>query len=338
MTTLNCAISGVQIQVPYFAGVNISYYCGYYHPIFAAPESTINSLLSQYLHNQLEPTESYLLFLAIANNSGLIIWNYPLDCSIYKPTNYQTQKLIANKISKLIEALTKSAELSRQRSDFDQPKLVISATNNNLRSIADYITVLQNNIDEYLHFKQDQFLLEQLRKAENKLTLAIKSSASTSDYPHLVANWACLAGEFPADKAADYKKVITDAFNSHKMFQTPLELIKETKTFCENNIEAGSIHFHALHKTLTAAITNHIDYLGASFGTTYTLESFDSIDAAASADSAAKSKHVLSTLANLKSNAPTREPVKSDYSTLSDFIKAKLAYQLNKTSGVYNDD
>lgn len=335
MTTLTCAISGLNIEVPYFADINIAKHCGYFHPIFAADSNTIKALVGKYKKGTLTPTENYLLFLAIANNSKLITWHHPLDISRRTPDSDYTQRIIANKLLKLIKYLAQSEKLAATKSDFSQPQLIIRLGSNNLRDIANYITVLKDNINEYLHFKQDMALTEQINKTENALTLAIKSSAHTSDYTDLIANWARVAAGFPADKVIAYKAVIINSFNEAKMFNTPLELIKEVKDYCENNIEAGSIHFHELTKALNAAIINHEDYLGASFNTTYTLESLDGIE-----DSSApiKNKEMLSLLTSLKAKAPTTEPIRSNYANLADYIKAKLAYSLSKdNSGVTND-
>ena len=101
------------------------------------------------------------------------------------------------------------------------------------------------------------------------------------------------------------------------MFSTPISEIREVKEYCEENIEAGSIHFHALMSTLREGSARHTDFLGLSSPNSlgYTLLPVDT------------SKNTTEVEAII-AKAPTSTPIRTDYSTDLEFMRARLRYRV----------
>jgi hypothetical protein len=207
-----------------------------------------------------------------------------------------------------------------------------------LQSIPNWIKAWDANIDTHLHFRNDMIAYEKIAEVANKLSIAILSAEPLPSYTTLVAEWAAKAGNFPHDKEAEYKRIIRSCFSSTIMFNTPLVLIKEIRNYCEENIEVGSIHFHALMKVLNAGVKNHIDYLGA----TYSISDYVILDSNGAPDNntatpeelaatATRQAVITKQLSTIRATASTTEPVASQYSSNLEFLKAKLAFRLAKS-------
>jgi hypothetical protein len=199
---------------------------------------------------------------------------------------------------------------------FKQPKFVVRACNNSLAQIPAWIHAWRDNIAAFDRGYANQQLRDDLVKIENRLSYLIKSGLPIKDYGTVIAQWANAASIFPEDVAEDWEKVIRTCYNSDKMFSTPLATLKEIKAHCEQNIEAGSIHFHTLQKTLKEGISRHTDFLGMSSAELgYTLMPIDS------------SKNDIE-LEAIRAKAPTETPSRLNYTSDLAFIRAKMAYSL----------
>ena len=330
MTTITCAISGIKFTAPYCTNLTIPHTAGYYHPIFAASHTQLDKLYRQHVKQELTANDSYLLFLAIAHSTGLIDWQSPITSD---PTDPITIRLISNKISKLISVIAKSASIKHPT--FEQPTCRVNPTLCSIQRVADWIDVWQENITDFLAYRQDAAAYERLARVTNVLTLAIKSTQSLPNYTELVANWAAIAGDFPAELKQQYKEVIVSCFDSTKMFNTPISLIKEVKDYCECNIEVGSIHFHELSKALNKAVSSHIDYLGM----TYKLSDYALLSDRDTATNSASTLKTDSELAVITDHAPTSEPRECDYPSKLAYLKAKMAYRVaGFTAGVTSNE
>ena len=316
MARVTCAISGIPFKVDYLPNINIHATAGYFHPIFACNHKQLQQLYTQHCTGKLTDMDSYLLFLAFLNDSGMIIWEHPVTLD---PSLKSTKIKIENNLSQLLSVLAKSGVISHP--SFKQPKFKVSYHNSDLEQIPNWIRAWEDNIFDFYYGKASQKEQEELQKVENSLSNLILSGEPPSKYAYVIAEWAAVAGNFPADKVELYKRTIRSCYNSNKMFNTPLTLLKEIKTYCECNIESGSIHSYSLYSTLKQGIKRHSDYLGA--GTlTYNLIGAD--------DSEEKHNIIKNEEAvqRVLDTAPKEKPKLTDYATNLEFIKAKLAYRL----------
>jgi len=308
MAKINCAISGLTLQVSHVP-LTIQTELGYYHPIFALPYKRLFGLYSKHCKGELTATDSYLLFLAFLNATDQVTWKAP--CSL-DPNDSKTVYLVENNLRQLITVLEMSSAIITPT--FKQPSFTVHKDNSQLKQIHNWIAAWEDNIEAFRNNYREQKLQDTLTKLENKLSWYIKSGLSEKEYSFAVANWAEKAAVFPTEKAEYWKKIIRSCFNSERMFSTPLSDIKELKTFCEDNIEAGSIHFHTLTKILKEGITRHTDFLGLpSVG--YTLLP-------------ANSTKVDEELEAIKATAPSTEPTRSQYDTEVEYIRARLKYNV----------
>jgi len=305
MANITCAISGITFRCEHIGSMNLSASIGYYHPVFALPSKRLLHLYSAHCQGQLEPTDSYLLFLAYLYSTEQVTFHAP--CSL-SPTAPETSALIERNLRQLIEVIELTATISTPA--FKQPSYAIYAENSALPEISSWVAAWNRNIEDFRNGYRNQKLEDSLRKVENSLSKSILSGSSPSTDAAIIANWADRAGSFPASKAEAYKLIIRTCFNSEKMFSTPLASIKEVKAYCEENIDVGSIHFHTLYETLKEGIRRHKDYLGLG----YTL---------LPTDFTAGEKEV----AAMRERATVLAPSRLDYASDLDFLRAKLRFK-----------
>lgn len=289
------------------------------HPIFYVPQKQLLSLYRRYTKGDLNGIDSYLLYLALAYSTDSLLFACPA-----KYRERTTDKLVANTIDRLVTIIWQSDII--QHPSFKQPKYIINERNATsfLTGMPTWIEAWEHNIKLFKAGRIHQRYEKRLKQVEEKLSKVILSGTSGTHLALNVANWASIAGEFPEDKIDKWKETIRKCYNPEKMFNTPKKLLEEIKEYCEQNIEAGSIHFHSLMRVLRKGINNHNDYLGLGVrsplaslaaGTNYTLLEGDM----PAEDSA---------LLEIISKAPTSQPIREEYPNKLAFIKAKLNYKV----------
>lgn len=312
MAKIHCAISGLSFSCEHVP-MTLTSRDGYYHPIFALPYKKLYGLYSKHCAVQLTHTDSYLLFLAFLHSTDQIEWKSPATCN---PRDKRVVSLIENNLQQLIRVIEATSCISIP--SFKQPSFVVDADNSSLEQIPNWIAAWENNIIDFKDGYVSAKIQEDLQKLENKLSYYLKSGLNPENYSFAVASWAAKAAEFPAHKEEAWCKLIRSCFNSTKMFSIPMAEIKEVKEYCEENIEAGSIHFHALMDTLREGTHRHIDFLGLSSSSPvgYTLLPLE----------ATKNSTELEAIL---AKAPEAAPSRLDYSSDIDFLRAKLRYRVS---------
>ena len=327
MAKITCAISGIRFECSYLNTLEIEHTAGYYHPIFAAPYSTLYKLYTAHTKGYLKPADSYLLFLAYLHSSGQVEWGYPLTLD---PKSASTKQLVENNIRQLIAVLEKTATV--QLSSFSQPSFVTSYDNCRLETVHNWIEAWEENLSDFKNNRADMIEIEALSKIERKLGKLILSGEPPEGYSKTIAHWANKAATFPYDKEEEYIAAITSCFNTNKMFNTPLATLKEIKDYCECNIAAGSIHFHTLMLVLKEGIFRHHDYLGGSILSL----GYEVLPSLASLEDkqelAAKQEKAAATLEAIRNSASTAAPVATDYPDSLSYLRARLAYRSSKGS------
>lgn len=294
------------------------------HPIFYLPQKKLLGLYSLYIKGQLTDIDSYLLFVALLNSTDAVVFVEPT----YVTTS--TEKIIASNIRQLVSVIWETNAVIHP--SFKQPKFYVRKDTANLDNIKIWILAWRKNIEDFKSGIDTRTFAKKLLDVENRLSNLIFSPTSTSDTQlcNAVANWACLSADFPVAKMDDWKLIIRKCYNMQAMFSTPKKDIIELKEYCEENLEAGSIHYHKLMKVLRDGIANHNDFLGlGSLGDTdtgnygYTL--LDEPE-----DTAKGEESLLAIIAD----APEEEPIQSAYPTKLAYLKAKMAYSAAKRAGV----
>lgn len=310
MAVINCAISGLPIKVSY-GSFSLPWDIGYYHPIFALPYKKLFGLYSKHSKGQDTPQDSYLLFLAFLNATGQVTWKHPVSLD---PTASSTQLLIENNIHQLITVLEQTSVITIP--SFKQPSFVINQNNCDLSTVHNWILAWKKNIRDFREgYKQAQ-IEQDILKVENKLTYLIKSGLPEERYADVVANWAALAGDFPKDKADNWKYIIRSVFNESKMFSILAQDLKELRNHIIDNIEPGSIHFHTLYAMLDRGIQNQANFLGMSISACgYALVDLDT-------DKSTQAVEVI------RATAPADAPKATDYPSSAEFLKARLAFRI----------
>ena len=333
---VTCAISGITFEVSHVGRLYIPASTGYFHPIFAASYTDLYSLYTAHCKGQLTPTESYLLFLAFMHSTSKIDWSYP--CSL-NPKDSYTTKYIENNIAQLLETIEKSACI--EHPDFNQPEYKLTKDNSNLSTLQGWMESWQHNtltfVSDKRELRRNQRIQEALSEVEDKLSYLILSGEKPEKCSNIIAQWASKAACFPETKNDDWQKIIRSCFNTNKMFNTPLEDIKEVKEFCELNIAAGSIHFHALSEILREGVKRHTDYLGGSYlALGYKILDTDIYLDTDIDEETYKSETVIPTRKQIDTHLskpvtlpapPSSLPKRADYKTGTDYLRARLAYK-----------
>lgn len=284
------------------------------HPIFYLSQRKLLGLASKYHKGELSNVDSYLLFLALLDSTDSVRWNVQAVCTS------STESIIASNIHELLAVIHATNAIRHPK--FKQPKYVVTGATADLSNIQLWIRAWRANITEFKDRSASVDDMQALVVAEKKLSYLLLSAEELQGKPKLaaaVASWASKIGAFPRAKDEAWQRIIRQCYNLSAMFSTPKEELLELKEYCEENIEAGSIHFHCLLTTLRTGIANHNDFLGLPAFSTGTKGDFTLL----SSDNSKKEAAVLAVI----HSAPKDKPVRGDYDTLAKFIKASLAYR-----------
>lgn len=314
MAKVTCSISGIEMSISHVS-MTLPYTAGYTHPIFHLPHKHVYTLYKKHCTGQLNQTESYLTLLALLNLTRQVKWRVP--CTL-NPTAASTVKIVESNMRQIAEVLELTNTITIP--SFKQPSYIISLDTCQLGSLPAWIRAWRDNIERFKSGRQSLRQQEKLQHVENKLSYMIKSGVHKREYSHVVASWAAKAADFPKQHTEEWTKIIRSCFSTEKMFATKLETIKEIKAYCEENIEVGSIHYHALMENIKEGISRHNDFLGMpTGGLGYTLLNLDT------------TKNELE-VETIVAKAPVDKPIRTNYTSELDFLKAKLAYAVSSNA------
>lgn len=293
------------------------------HPIFYLPQKKLLGLYSTYIKGQLTDIDSYLLFVALLNSTDSVVFTVPTQVTT------STERIIASNIKQLVSVIWETNAITHPA--FKQPRFFIRSDTSTLDTIHSWILSWRQNIEDFKAGIDSRSYAKKLLDVEAKLEKLIFSPTNTTDTQlcNAVANWACLAADFPVAKMDEWKLIIRKCYNMQAMFNTSKASLIELKEYCEENLEAGSIHFHTLMKTLRIGIANHNDFLGlGSFESPTTSYGYTLLDSPE--DTAVGEESML----RIIESAPLEAPQLQDYPDRLSFLKAKLAYNAAKKAGV----
>lgn len=325
-----CAYSSIEFNVEHFPGSLTSR--EFSHPIFCLPQKKLLSYLGKWSTQQLTPTDSYLLFLALLKSSDLVNFRVP---AFRSP---KTDSIVACNMEALAKILCKLNSVSSPERIF--PHYVISPDTKYLDNVQYWIANWEEAFSEY-STAQSKFIdqrnsWQKLQHREHALERLIKNPHKpVSEYAGILADWAAIAGDFPKFSLTSpftgtpitcdsyWKDLISRSARKDigLMFasSTILADIDELLEHCETTIPAGSIHSHLLFKVLRDTKEKKKNFLGLgdqdiSRSTYEILSSSDSVESA--------------NLAAMIQSAPEEEPKPESYPTKFAYMKAKMRWDM----------
>lgn len=301
---VTCSYSGVEFSIPEFHCLHSIPAGTHIHPVFSLDSKSIESLYTAYLNQQLNDTESYLLLIALLDRTSLMLYRHPIV-----PGNHYPQ-LTALYIERLYSISIRLQAIHHP--EFAAPKVIISEENCDLINIKEWIIIWE---DAYQDFKTGQIesaYRDSLQKKENVLAKFIKSPQIPPEkYAHVLADWACLAANFPPEYTDYWKELIVSCYDFGKIISTQQIHLEDLIEYCEENIDeysCGSIFSNALFNCLQEGLSSLNDFYSVGFSV------LDS------------SQSEQNTLIQIIASAPDKEPVKTDYPSAFTYLKAKMAW------------
>lgn len=321
MARITCSKSGVIFNCEHMPTSLPS--SSFTHPIFYLQQHKLISLAGKWAAQQLTPTESYLLYLALLDSTSLIVWR------THASYHNLTDSIVASNMQSLLTIIGKINVINHP--SFALPSFAITAETHTLANSNHWIESWTENYNDWYQGKREQALRDKLADREVALQRLIKSSIPTEQYATKLADWACTAASFPTFdinhpltglpiSVGDYwKQLIKCAADEDKLWRFPRKDIEELVEHCEDNLQMGDIYSHTLMKYLRRSLAKYDDYLG--FGDTPTTHTPFRI---LSHDSSVQEINTAALLAT----APTEEPKKHQYATTGAWLKAYTKWKL----------
>ena len=318
MAKIICAYSGVEFSCQYLPFAISSREIA--HPLFSVQKHKLLSLASQWSMGELPPTESYLLYLALLNSTGLLEWRTPAQ---YTP---KTNAIIANNMEQLIHIVGKIDVIKHP--SFVLPHFVIATDTATLDNSYNWIQLWNQNYNDWIEQVKSRYNDQELQQRELALNKLLKTShRKIEDYPKILAAWARVAADFPTfsvtimgkkQELADYwETIIIKCSREDQLFNINRNDLEELITHCNDELVTdASLNSIALMRYLRKALQTHDNFLGlgdidlaSQEGTAYRI-----LKPTESAEDA--------NIQNMIDTAPTSKPEKSQYPNLLAYIKA----------------
>jgi len=335
-----CSKSSIEFTCEHFPGYLSDK--SYTHPIFFLPQRKLLPYLGKWSTNQLTPTDSYLLFLALLDSTDLVHWRH----AAIRTEN--TPSIIAQNMERLAKVVSKINTVSNPAVRF--PQYVISADTRNLENIKHWLENWDSVYSDFRAGKLKESTDRKLASREAALDRLVKNPHKpASSYAIQIADWSATAGSFPEIPMISpwsgrkitvkeyWMQIIIRAVKEESLASINGKHLKELLDHCEAEISYGSIYAKALFEALRRALERHKgfldlgDYIPAS-STNYEILPPGSINVENANISA------------MIQSAPTEKPVESNYPSRFKFIQAmnrwNLAqkYSQNPDSGAASGD
>lgn len=330
MARILCAYSGIDYRCDHFPVYNTKRES--HHPIFDLDTTALVHLSSEYLDDKFTSIDKYLYYLALFKSTDLVDFRVP---AIQTPL---TQSIIANNIYPLIRMVERISTLGEEkvRYSLSLPQFVISQDTKDLANTRYWLEIWEKNYDDYKSGYRTSTLIDKIAHKENYLERMIKDrNKDISTYASTLADWACLAGDFPKWHAgldesilgksgmnlslADYwKTIIKLCARKEPVYNIPDADINELIEHCEDTLHQSGIYFYELLSLLRNASKKKLSYL--SLGDVDITSTYRILDA----DSSVEDANMIA----LIDSAPKERPVEKDYPNKLAYIRAKMKYEL----------
>jgi hypothetical protein len=337
MARITCSYSGVVFNCEHMPTSLGSH--EYHHPLFSVPQKKLLTLVKEWAANKLSPTESYLLYLALLHSTDLIIWRTSARFTD------KTLQIIGNNMEHLAQMVGKINLIKHP--SFVLPKMAITYDTGDLGTTFYWIQNWHANyrewMDDFIDARKREEIKEKVERREHSLERLIKTpQADSTKVAGILSEWAAMTGDFPESLTqhpfkkiknqpidltiSDYwQEIITACVNESRVWQYPKQDIEELIEHCEENIEHGTIHAHALMKLLRNGLKKRTDYMGfGDIDLAGKTTQFKLLDASASVEDA-------NLIAAIQS-APEKEPKRENYPSAGAYLRAKLNWDMKLRS------
>lgn len=329
MASIICAYSGLKFKCEHFP-MHLNNREAI-HPVFLLPQHKLLAYSSKWAAGELTNTDSYLLFLALMNSTELIEWRVN---SVYR--EHQTDTLVATNMEALLKIIGKINVIHHPA--FALPSFAITKDTCSLDNIHHWLAAWHEAFLDFMKGYKEQTEQEKIVRREYALERMIKSTQlkNQKHYAIVLANWAELAGKFPATLTihpiskkhvplADYwKEIIVACVREEKIFQYPSEDVAELITHCEDLIPHGSISAASLMDLLRSGKESQSSYL-----------CLNDFDIAAYKQGTLNAEDITETTNKISmiQNAPLTQPVRHEFSSEIEFVRAKARWRMKQKYG-----
>jgi hypothetical protein len=325
-----CSLSGLEFNCEHFPGT--FYSKDTFHPIFNLEQKKLLPYLKKWAGNELTPTDSYLLFLALLRSSDLVEFRVPVF------RTEKTDAIIYNNMEFLASTVMKINAVAVPSQRFSH--VVITPDTRFLNNIRHWIENWDNDYKAFASGKAKDYDDRKLVHREMALQRLIKNPhKDISLYAPQIAEWASIAGSFPQGNVPSpftqlpisvseyWKEVIRRCARNELLYSIPKTDLEELIEHCEEYVPAGSIYSNALFKALRAALAKHKNFLALG---EYDIKGGYTI---VSESDTAETANMQALIAS----APAEEPRREQYETAFKFLQAQMRWKMAKRYGGKND-
>lgn len=327
MAKVLCAYSGIEFTVQHFPIYLDQREC--YHPVFCVSQKKLISYAAKWASAELTSTDSYLLFLALLNSTELVEFRVPAFVTEH------TNSIVANNMQSLLRIVSRMNMLKHP--ELALPRFVLSPDTKDLANVDNWIDMWHSAYAEFAEGYRTYTHTQQVLRRESALERLIKNPLKTPEsYASTLAEWAAIAGRFPAGTVpydgkqialADYwKMIIKKCARAESIFSIPEVDLSDLIEHCEEYIPAGDIYSFELFKLLREGAKRQASFLGLGdflpSGRNVTVPQFHILDADTSVEDANKLAMIAA--------APEIEPRADMYPNKLAYLKARANYDMAK--------
>lgn len=324
MAQITCSISGLSFSCQYLPlpihTREVS------HPIFHIPKHRLLSLMGRWSAREIAPPESYLLYLALFNSTGLIEWRSMVRY------HDRMQQIVANNMESLAQLIGKIDSITHP--SFTLPHYAVTSDTHTLENSYHWIQNWHQCYNDWLTGIRERATYEDVMRREAALTRLIKSPhRRLENHPKLLADWAEVAGNFPEYKVlvngkqipmSEYwKDIIIKAATKRSLMEIPEVDLEDLTDHCIDNVVTdGSLNALMLIRYLKDALQRRKNFSHQQ--DTFGIGDIDIASQKATSyrllkpsDNAADAN-----VQNMINNAPSQEPNLRDYPNKFEHLKA----------------
>lgn len=306
-----CAKSGFVITTPEFRHSLADNSHSATHPIFSARPQLLLRAFDDFLASKLNDQEIILLYLAIADSTGLLTWRSRFE---YTP---EAPGLLASKLEALVRVSATVKALAETGDELPGYVVCKQDAQNTAAGFARIVTLWTEGIAEIELFNKNLARNRALIRAEEHMdrsaTLMRKRPAQ---YARAVASWAATVGEFAPAVSEVWQKIIIGALIKDCRYHSS-DVLKVLE-YCEENVPAGSTHAFTLFDGLRTAYAAKVHVFGVDRTAKY--------QNMLSPEDFRASEREVALLKEMRKGAPTVKPNRADFPNAFLFLRALAAW------------
>lgn len=324
MTTIVCAISGIEYRVEHFPHtINDR---SESHPILSLPTKKLLSFIPRWVDGKLTPVESKLLFLGLMNSTGAI------EFRAQALPSESTVALNMERLAKIVNWVD-----TVKLPSITIPHYAVTKDNCDLSNIRYWIDSWYECRTEFESGRVMRSDLDRQIDREAALQRMINSpSRSPAIYARILADWADSAVSFPKFAVSVngtnlqcneyWKEIIRNCGRTdYQIWKIELNDLKEIVDYLEDNLEHGTQFSTSLLRLMYDAVAKHENFLGLDISDS----PYKIIDETSTTEQANIQALII--------KAPDTLPTPEQYPSRVAYLRAKIAWDMaQKGKGTNN--